>query len=177
MTMARIASASVLGLSLLQGAHATCVNVQNTSVPASTPTSAFSILGDGTVLAPKTKLMWMRCLVGQTLSSGACTGSATLFTWADALNAAKSQTFAGHTDWRLPNVKELLSILEDSCYTPSLNADLFPIPLLYTAWSSTPSAVNLANEFDEAWSVDGNGFVTRISKYQSLDILLVRDAP
>ena len=177
MTLLKIASASLLGLLLLQTAVATCINVQNTSIPASTPTSAFSVLGDGTVLAPKTKLMWMRCLVGQALSNGACNGTSTAFTWADALTAAKAQTFAGHTDWRLPNVKELLSILEDSCYTPSLNNDLFPIAELYTAWSSTPSAVNLANQFDEAWAVDGNGFVSRISKYQTLNLLLVRDAP
>ena len=176
MTAIRIACCALLG-TLLQHAHATCINVENTSIPPSTPTSSFSVLGDGTVLAPTTKLMWMRCLVGQTLSGGVCTGTASLFTWADALNAAKAETFAGHNDWRLPNVKELLSILEDRCYTPSLNADLFPISELFTAWSSTPSAVNLANEFIEAWAVDGNGFVTRESPVTPLSILLVRDAP
>jgi hypothetical protein len=121
--------------------------------------------------------MWMRCLVGQTLSNSVCTGASSIFAWADALNAAKAQTFAGHNDWRLPNVKELLSIMEDRCYSPSLNADLFPISELFLAWSSTPSALNLAGMFDEAWSVDRNGFIGRSSKYQTLNILLVRDAP
>ena len=121
--------------------------------------------------------MWMRCLVGQTLSNGACTGTSSIFTWADALNAAKAQTFAGHNDWRLPNIKELLSIMEDRCYAPSLNADLFPISHLYIAWSSTPSAVNLAGMFYDAWSVDGNGYINQVTKYQTLNILLVRDAP
>lgn len=176
MTTKKIACCSLLGM-LLQNAQATCINVQNTSVPISTPTSSFSVLADGTVLAPQTKLMWMRCLMGQTLSSGLCTGTASLFTWADALNAAKAQTFASHNDWRLPNVKELLSILEDRCYTPALNADLFPIPQLFSAWSSTPSAVNLANEFIDAWAVDGNGFVSGVSPITPLNVLLVRDVP
>jgi hypothetical protein len=176
MTSAKIAWCSLLAL-FLQGAHATCINVENTSVRVSTPTSSFSVLADGTVLAPQTKLMWMRCLVGQTLTGGLCTGTASAFTWADALNAAKAQTFAGHNDWRLPNAKELLSILEDRCWTPALNADLFPIPQLFGAWSSTPSAVNLANLFDEAWVVDGNGYVIQVSKNQTVNLLLVRDAP
>lgn len=38
------------------------------------------------------------------------------------------------------------------------------------------SAPNMAGMFDEVWSVDGNGFVGRWSKYQNLNILLVRDA-
>jgi len=180
MTTTRIACCSLLGM-LLQTAHATCINVENTSIPPSTPTSSFSVLGDGTVLAPRTNLMWMRCLVGQTLSGGVCTGTASLFTWANALNAAKAQNVAGHNDWRLPNVKELLSILEDRCNSPALNADLFPISELFTAWSSTPSAVNLANEFIAAWVVDGNGFVSGVAPSdapnETLAILLVRDAP
>jgi hypothetical protein len=177
MIAVKTACASLLGILLLETSHATCINGVNTSIPISTPTSAFNVLADGTVLAPGTRLMWMRCLVGQTLSNGVCTGTSSIFTWADALNAAKAQTFAGHNDWRLPNVKELLSIIEDRCYLPSLNADLFPITELFSAWSSTPTALNLAGMLDEIWSIDGNGSVNRWSKYQSLNILLVRDAP
>ncbi len=176
MTRAKIACCSLLAL-FLQDARATCINVENTSVPLSTPTSSFTVSANGTVLAPQTKLMWMRCLLGQTLTSGPCTGTPSTFTWPDALNAAKAQTFAGYNDWRLPNVKELLSILEDRCWTPALNADLFPIPQLFTAWSSTPSAVNLANEFIDAWVVDGNGYVSGMSPVNTLNVLLVRDAP
>ena len=176
MTTTKLACCSLLAL-LLQDAHATCINVQNTSVPLSTPTSSFSVSADGTVLAPKTKLMWMRCLVGQTLSNGVCAGTASMFTWADALNTAKTQTFAGHNDWRLPNVKEFLSILEDRCFTPSLNADLFPISELFSVWSSTPSAANRGNEFIDAWAVDANGWLTFVSPITPLNILLVRDTP
>jgi len=176
MTTMKMAYSSLLGL-LLQHAHATCLNAQNTAVPISTPTSSFNVLADGTVLAPMTKLMWMRCLVGQTLVNGVCTGTPSTLTWPDALNAAKAQNFAGHNDWRLPNVKELLSIQEDRCSSPSLNADLFPIPQYFSAWSSTPSAVNLANAFLEAWVVDANGLVVRMSPVTPLNVLLVRDAP
>lgn len=171
-----IACYVLLGL-LLQNAYATCINIENISVPVSTPTSSFSVLTDGTVLAPKTKLMWMRCLVGQTLINGVCTGSMSLFAWEDALNAAKAQTFAGHSDWRLPNIKELVSILEDRCSEPSLNSDLFPISDLFSAWSSTPSALYLQNRFYEAWKMDSAGNVYSTNIYVPLGLLLVRDAP
>lgn len=177
MIAVRVMCTSLLGFLFTGTSLATCINGENTSIAISTPTSAFSGFGDGTVLAPATKLMWMRCLVGQTLVNNACTGTPSILVWADALNAAKGQIFAGHRDWRLPNVKEFMSIMEDRCYSPSLNADLFPISELYLAWTSTPSALNLAGVFDNAWSVDGNGYVTQTTKYQILNILLVRDAP
>jgi hypothetical protein len=177
MTTTRVACFSLLAL-LLQNAHATCMGLQNTSIPISTPTSSFSVSADGTVLAPRRKLMWMRCLVGQTLTNGVCTGTASLFTWADALNAAKAQTFAGHNDWRVPNVKELLSIVEDRCSAPGLNADLFPISG-FLVWSSTPKAqaAILADELVEAWQVNDSGLVSRNYPNQPLSILLVRDMP
>jgi hypothetical protein len=173
----RIVCVLLLGILSLENSHASCIHGENTSIPISTPTSAFNVLADGTVRAPGTRLMWMRCPVGQTLSNSVCTGTSSIFTWADALNAAKAQTFAGHNDWRLPNVKELLSIMEDRCYLPSLNADLFPISDFFIVWSSTPSAVNLSGTFDEAWTVDGNGYMVQWTKYQTLNVLLVRDAP
>jgi hypothetical protein len=163
---------------LLQGtSHARCINRENTSLPLSTPTAAYTVLSDGTVLAPGTKLMWMRCLLGQTLSNGVCAGAPSQYRWDDALTAAKALTFAGHNDWRVPNVKELVSILEDRCTAPPLNADLFPIVDGIVLWSATPSPLNMAGGFDEAWVVDNAGFTARWSKYQSMNLLLVRDAP
>jgi hypothetical protein len=56
--------------------------------------------------------MWKQCAEG--LSGATCqTGSAQTFTWANALAHAEASTFANYTDWRLPNVKELSSLVED----------------------------------------------------------------
>lgn len=110
----------------------------NSSIPPSTPASQFTDNADGTVTDNKTELMWMRCSLGQTWGGGTCSGSAGTFNWQTALNAATSHSFAGHSDWRLPNVRELASIIEISCFSPSINTFIFPLTPNGWYWSATP---------------------------------------
>ncbi len=70
--------------------------------------------GDGTVTDAATGLMWTRVDTGDPALSGA--GA---ITWEEALALAESATFAGHDDWRLPNAKELHSLID---YTRSPDA-------------------------------------------------------
>ncbi len=112
------------------------------SIPESTPTAEFTDHGDGTVTHSRTGLMWKRCAEGQTWSTGTCSivlaGYAT--TWTDALLAARNSNFANHTDWRLPNFKELESIVEDKCYSPAINASIFPNTPPSLFWSASAAA-------------------------------------
>lgn len=157
--------------------EATCLNRENTSLPESTPTSSFTILPDGTLMEPKYGLMWKRCLEGQVLVGSLCEGTPTIFTWPDAMNAAHVASFAGHGDWRLPNPKELLSIFEDRCAAPGLNADLFPISGVFGIWTSTPTAFVMEEIVDEIWMVDPDGVVMSTTKFQEIQVLLVRNVP
>lgn len=133
------------------------------SLTRNTPMDRFIINNDGTVTDKKTNLMWMRCSLGQTWDGNNCSGdtSSALLTWRNALNIAESETFANYTDWRLPNVKELESIIEHSCHSPAINKDIFlgtiqfrddaifgEIIVMY--WSSSIDS-NYANI---AWKVD-----------------------
>lgn len=118
----------------------------------STPTADFTDNGDGTVTHSKTGLTWQRCAVGQTWDGSTCTGSASSVTWSAALQAAAASSFASHSDWRLPNLKELTSIVEEGCYSPSINSTLFPNDPGSWTWSSTSYAAVPAY----AWNV---GFV------------------
>ncbi len=69
--------------------------------------------------------MWKQCAEG--LSGTTCqTGSAHTFTWANALVYAEASTFANHADWRLPNVKELSTLVEDCRTSPAINTLRFP---------------------------------------------------
>ncbi len=56
--------------------------------------------GTGTISDNATDLMWMQA------------DSDTGMTWKDALAYAENFTFAGHSDWRLPDTKELQSIVD-----------------------------------------------------------------
>lgn len=43
--------------------------------------------------------------------------------WADALAYCNGLTLGGHTDWRLPNVKELFSLIDFAFFEPALSDD------------------------------------------------------
>jgi hypothetical protein len=47
-------------------------------------------------------------------------------TWEEALRAADASQFAAHSDWRLPTIHELSSIVELRCQQPAINLALFP---------------------------------------------------
>tara|TARA_Y100001963_G_scaffold154808_1_gene244422 strand:- start:2691 stop:3209 length:519 start_codon:yes stop_codon:yes gene_type:complete len=104
-----------------------------------TPTSRFVTHIDGTVSDIKTGLMWQRCTFGQSYNSDidTCEGTSQQLTWGEALRGAKNATFAGYSDWHVPNIKELASILEHSCVQPSINETVFLSTKLQNYWSST----------------------------------------
>ncbi|RMF07982.1 MAG: DUF1566 domain-containing protein [Candidatus Neomarinimicrobiota bacterium] len=80
--------------------------------------------GDGTITDQATGLMWSQMDFGPV-------------DWPDALALADSVNLAGYTDWRLPNVKELQSIVDYS-YSPSAtNTDQIG-PAIDPLFSCTP---------------------------------------
>lgn len=130
---------SVLGLlTLFLGfGNAQAVPCQN-NLPASNPDSVYIDHGNGTVTDTRTGLMWKQCAEG--LSGATCqTGSAQTFTWANALIHAETSAFANYTDWRLPNVKELSSLVEDCRSYPAINTNHFPNTPSDWFWSGSPN--------------------------------------
>jgi len=104
--------------------------------PSTTPTSAFVVNANGTVTHTETALMWKQCNEGAS-AAGCATGAATTATWAAALTAARSSTFAGFSDWRLPNKQELESLVDTTCYAPATNDTVFPGTVSNWTWTST----------------------------------------
>ena len=84
--------------------------------------------------------MWMRCSLGQTWDGNSCTGTDATYTWQHALNAADIHSFAGYEDWRVPNIKELGSLVEQDCYSPAINQSIFSNAGSNGYWSSSPNA-------------------------------------
>ncbi len=156
---------------LLLAAHSSAATCRN-DITASTPDQDFTLHNDGTVTHNSTGLMWMRCSLGQTWDGSTCTGAASTFTWQNALGAAQSHNFAGHSDWRLPNKNELASLVEQRCVSPAINSKIFPsTPTGGSFWSSSP----YANDSYGAWNVHfGYGYVFGSNKYDDLRVRLVR---
>jgi hypothetical protein len=114
-----------------------------------TPKSDFKDNGDGTVTHNKTGLMWQRCSVGQkwtgTTCGGMVEGIGSDLNYDQALKK-QGQYFAGYSDWRVPRVDELYSIVEhenlDPSITPAVNYEIFPNTPTNYFWSASPYSSN-----------------------------------
>jgi hypothetical protein len=163
----------LLGVTGVVGStHAAQYCRSESEIPSSTPTSEFTDHGDGTVTHDATGLMWMKCPLGQS-GSGCTTGSANTYTWEAALEEAAGSSFADYTDWRLPNIKELRSIVEKRCYSPAINEAVFPATPTSDFWSSSPGA----NFSGNAWYVnfyDGHSYDYFVNRGSNQGVRLVR---
>jgi hypothetical protein len=105
--------------------------------------------GDGTVTDNCTGLMWQKD-TADVNGDGKIDGADTL-PWCDALAYCENLSFAGHDDWRLPNVRELQSIVDYGRPSPPIDPVFGALSSFY--WSSTSGAGGPGF----AWYVVGGG--------------------
>ena len=96
-------------------------------------TNNFTAGGDGTVTDSATALMWSQADSGSGMN------------WEDALSCAEDSTLAGYDDWRLPNAKELQSLVD---YTRS--PDTTSSAAIDAMFDST-AITNMAGQEDYPW--------------------------
>ncbi|SJM94148.1 conserved exported hypothetical protein [Crenothrix polyspora] len=150
----------------------------NTAITASTPTSRFIIKPNGTVLDKYTGLLWKTCAEGNLWNARthACDYTADTFTWQGSLQQAQKHNlsggFAKFKDWRVPNQKELYTLVAIQCYQPAINLKVFPNTDTDAAvWSSSPNAGNSYY----AWGIDfSNGSVNNHHNSSTKQVRLVR---
>lgn len=108
-------------------------------------TTANIALDDGTVTDPNTGLTWKRCMEGQTWSYGTCTGTFATYTFDQANALTGKVTFAGQSDWRMPNIRELTTIVDYTKVNPAIDLNVFPNTAASGVWSGSPLAVDASN--------------------------------
>jgi hypothetical protein len=102
--------------------------VRSASPAASAPAERY-VMASGTVYDTRTKLTWQQTVPSET------------HTWADAkTHCAGVGASLGGTGWRLPTIKELQTIVDDSRTNPSIDPTAFPSTPATYFWSSTPRA-------------------------------------
>lgn len=112
-----------------------------------TPTARFTPINSGSEVKDNvTGLIWQRCAIGQVWNQNTCSASieAKQLTWHEALKEAK----ALGNGYRLPNIRELHSIVEPRCSNPSVNSTVFPNAVSGLFWSSTPKYVAYSQYVD-----------------------------
>ena len=76
-----------------------------------------------------------------------------------ALRSCESLDHGGRTDWRLPNILELRSLVDSSRTVPAIHPDVFPSgPAFASFWSSTTNDGAPTQAFQVVFD-DGNVFV------------------
>ncbi|MFP8779214.1 DUF1566 domain-containing protein [Hydrogenophaga sp. RWCD_12] len=99
-----------------------------------------------------TGLQWRRCEEGRTWNGSTCTGTVSTYTHEQALTHAK-----GQTGWRLPNVKELSSLVDTGRSSGArIDPASFPGASGTWVWSSSPFVGNTTAAWDVVF---GNGNV------------------
>ena len=119
--------------------------------------------GDGTVTDLRTGLTWIKDMSGIAGSSG---------NWGAALEFCEGLEYPedGYRDWRLPNMKELVSLVYYGTFDPAVHPDISAISTSY--WSST---VDPDDPDDRAYAVNFNkGESSNLSKSISAEIRPVR---
>jgi len=121
--------------------------------------AAKTIGGDDIVLDRATGLMW----AADGDRAGCNNGN--LIIWGPAITYAEALNFAGFTDWRIANIKELVSLVDYSNGPPAINLTFFPNTVPGRYWSGTTNAVTVLN----AWSLDFSVGSTVYSKAKTDD--------
>ena len=135
--------------------------VRNSSIPM-TIANHFTDNGNGTITDNLTQLIWQK------------NPNITAQTWDSALAYAENLSLASATDWRLPNIKELQSLNDDSVTNPSANTTFFPSIGIHNYWSST----SLPNQITKAWYWNTQfGITTYDTKTNTDYVLCVRGNP
>lgn len=128
------------------------------------PQPSYKDNGDGTVTDLNSGLMWQQ---------GDSQNHAGGRTWQDALNYCECLTLpSGYSDWKLPNVRELETLVDWDRYDPEINP-LFSCRSSHY-WSSSTST----NDRDFAWVVHFNGgYVDGGTKTFDYSVRCVRGGP
>ena len=107
---------------------------------AGTLHAAYIDNSNGTVTDTSTGLMWQQEISGSTMD------------WENAESYCESLNLAGHTDWRLPSIRELQTIEDYSISYPGPTIDITYFPHTPSSWFWT--STSFAGNASLAWVVN-----------------------
>ena len=124
---------------------------------------------DGSIHDKDNKYTWCDT---NSATNGGNSGTCGINSTENFITTLNSENFGGFSDWRMPTIKELSTIINSQIYKPDINTTFFPNTGLSPYWSSTTNA----NNFGDAWSVsfyDGN-VIDYVDKPNEIRVRAVR---
>ncbi len=132
--------------------------VRDAIAPVAIP-NQYTDNGNNTITDHLTDLIWQKAPFSDSLS------------WEQSLTYADTLTTAGFYDWRLPNIKELQSLNDETRINPSINSTYFNVTNVNKYWSST----TLPNQTAKAWYLNTQfGITTYDNKTVKHNLICVR---
>jgi hypothetical protein len=132
--------------------------VRDAIAPVAIP-NQYTDNGNNTITDHLTDLIWQKAPFSDSLS------------WEQSLTYADTLTTAGFNDWRLPNIKELQSLNDETRINPSINSTYFNVTNVNKYWSST----TLPNQTAKAWYLNNQfGITTYDNKTVKHNLICVR---
>ncbi len=147
-------------------AYRTSYYINARAVRGGTVSSAYANTCAGTVTDTSTGLMWQEA-------------TANPMTVEQALSYCESLNLCGYTDWRLPTIKELHSLVDYNRYNPAINPIYFPNTVAGSDWPFYWTSTTNFSFTQFAWAVTFyNGFDTSMNggeyKYNNCRVRAVR---
>ncbi len=147
------------------GSHQFHVRAVRDVTPTTTLPNHFTDNGDGAITDNLTQLVWQKV------------PNTSALTWEQALSYAEGLVLAGASDWRLPNIKELQSLNDETLTNPSVNTTFFTTIGVKNYWSSTTLLPNPSN-LTSAWYWNTQfGITTYDTKTNTNYVICVRGIP
>ena len=127
------------------------------------------------VIDSEKKLLWYRCTIGMQFEpiKKACVGAPQPMSMAQVKDVIEQANEQLGGSWRLPNKRELKSLVCKTCESPKIDKDLFPNFLNDRYWTGQKNWMSWKNY----WSINFyTGWTYGMSfPEQELYVLLVRD--
>lgn len=141
-------------------------------LPVAVSAQPYLISANGTEVTDQaTGLIWRRCHEGMNWNGTTCAGVDDKFDHEEALQHAAAQASSIGVAWRLPNIKELTSIVDKRRHYPAIDT---------TAFSATPGSgfwsVSFENPKDIRYVSFGHGFARLNGRNGYAHVRLVRSS-
>jgi len=133
------------------------------------PNPRFTDHGDGTVTDNLTRLEWVK-------APRSLSGISGRMSWGSAVDYCRNLNYRGHSDWRLPSRKELMSLIDCGRHDPPLPAE-HPFLGLQDSWFHWSGTTRAFWATGYAWVVkttSNGGVYAKEKRYNMADVWPVR---
>jgi len=112
---------------------------------------------DGTISDTVNGLVWQKCNMGETFNNVTllCQGLATTSTWQVGLSYCNALSWGGRTNWRMPSLNEIFSLIDFTQITPATRTLYFPTAVAGSNYLSSTTNASFPSAMQYVYFTEG----------------------